>query len=58
MSELFSLEGKVAVITGGGGVLGGCVALSLANDGVKIVILDRRQEVVDAKVKEIKNAAG
>lgn len=58
MNNLFSLKGKVAVITGGAGVLGGCVALSLAKDGVKIVILDRVQEVVDAKINEIENAGG
>jgi len=58
MSHLFKLEGKVAVITGGGGVLGGCVALSLAESGVKVVILDRSSEAVDNKVKEIKELGG
>lgn len=58
MSHLFKLEGKVAVITGGGGVLGGCTALSLAKEGVKIVILDRSQEAIDNKVKEIKDTGG
>lgn len=58
MVDLFKLEGKVCVITGGGGVLGGCVALSLAENGVKIVILDRSQEAVDAKIKEINDLGG
>lgn len=58
MNNIFSLKGKVAVITGGAGVLGGCVASSLAKDGVKIVILDRQQEVIDAKVNEIKSEGG
>lgn len=58
MNNLFNLKGKVAVITGGGGVLGGCVASSLAKDGVKIVILDRSQEAADIRVKQIKEEGG
>ena len=48
----FSLEGKVAVVTGGTGVLGGAMARGLAAAGAKVAILGRReakaQEVADA----------
>ena len=40
MKPNFDLKDKVAVITGGGGALGSCIAQSLAESGVKIAILD------------------
>ena len=46
MNEMFSIAGKVAVITGAGGVLGGSVARSFVKEGAKVVALDLRQEQV------------
>lgn len=40
----FSLAGKVAVITGGTGVLGGAIAHGLAAAGAKVGILGRREQ--------------
>jgi NAD(P)-dependent dehydrogenase (short-subunit alcohol dehydrogenase family) len=40
LKDMFSLEGKVAVITGGGGVLCGAMARALRIAGCKIAILD------------------
>jgi NAD(P)-dependent dehydrogenase (short-subunit alcohol dehydrogenase family) len=40
----FSLDDKVAVVTGGTGVLGGAIALGLAAAGAKVGILGRRRE--------------
>ncbi len=52
LAELFSLQGKVAAITGGGGVLFGAVARGLAALGVKTAVMDLRlpeaQQTVDA----------
>ena len=44
------LRGKVAIVTGGGGVLGGNISDSLVKAGVKVVILDIRQENIDKRV--------
>ena len=50
----FSLEGKVAVVTGGTGVLGGAIAHGFAAAGAKVAILGRRAE----KAAEMANAIG
>ncbi|MDR1666368.1 MAG: SDR family oxidoreductase [Bacteroidales bacterium] len=47
------LTGKVAVITGGGGVLGGSIARSLVENGVKTAILDIRREQLTQRVEEL-----
>lgn len=47
--EQFSLDGKVAVITGGTGVLGGAMARGLAEAGARVAILGRRE----AKATEV-----
>lgn len=47
------LTNKVAIVTGGGGVLGGCIAKSLVENGVKVAIMDIRQEQLDKRVKEL-----
>lgn len=47
------LKGKVAVVTGGGGVLGGSIARSLVENGVKVAILDIRQEQLDNRIAEL-----
>lgn len=48
------LTNKVAVVTGGGGVLGGSIARSLVENGVKVAVLDIRQEQLDKRVAELK----
>lgn len=58
MNEMFSIAGKVAVITGAGGVLGGSVARSFVKAGAKVVALDLRQEQLDARVDELKELGG
>jgi NAD(P)-dependent dehydrogenase (short-subunit alcohol dehydrogenase family) len=51
--NLFSVNGKVAVVTGAGGVLGGSMSKSLARAGVKVAALDIRQENLDATLNAI-----
>lgn len=52
----FDLNGRVAVVTGGGGVLGSSIAKSLLEAGVKVVILDIRQEALDNRMADLKKA--
>lgn len=44
MKNLFSVDGKVAILTGGTGVLGRAMAQGLAEAGAKTVILGRRRD--------------
>lgn len=52
------LSGKVAVVTGGGGVLGSYMAKALAECGASVAILDLNQEPADKVANEIKEAGG
>lgn len=58
MNEQFSIEGKVAIITGAGGVLGGSIAKSFIQAGAKVVALDIRQEQLDIRIKELTAEGG
>lgn len=51
--NMFSIKGRVAVITGAGGVLGGSIAKSFVQAGAKVVALDVRQEQLDVRVEEL-----
>ena len=55
---LFDLSGRVAVVTGATGVLGGTMARGLARAGVKVGILGRREERAGEVVGEIEDAGG
>lgn len=48
-----SLDGKVAIITGGGTGLGKAMALALAKEGVDIVVAARRVELIEQTAKEV-----
>ncbi|UCF96918.1 MAG: SDR family oxidoreductase [Spirochaetaceae bacterium] len=56
--DLFSLEGKVAVVTGGGGELCGTISEALAARGVKVAVLDINPEAAEARVAAIQKAGG
>ncbi len=51
--DLFSLEGKNAVVIGGTGVLAGEMAIGFAKAGASVAILSGNQENVDARAAEI-----
>jgi len=57
-ADLFSLEGKVAIVTGGTGVLGGAMALGLAQRGARVGILGRREQEADRVASEITQTGG
>jgi NAD(P)-dependent dehydrogenase (short-subunit alcohol dehydrogenase family) len=46
-SGLFSLEGRVAVITGGTGAIGSALALGLAEAGAKVAVLARGEAALE-----------
>ncbi|MBL7876519.1 MAG: SDR family oxidoreductase [Cyclobacteriaceae bacterium] len=58
IEELFGLKAKVAVVTGGTGVLGSDMCKALAKAGASVVILGRRKEVADKLAQEIVQAGG
>lgn len=58
MQNMFDLTGKVAVITGGGGALGGAIAEGLAAGGVKVAVLGRTLSSLQAVVDRIKEKKG
>lgn len=58
MKEYFDLKGRVAVVTGCSTGLGVQMAKALANQGASIVVVARRQEMIEAVAKEISEEFG
>lgn len=58
MNNLFDIQGRTVVITGGTGVLGKAIAKYLASEGAAVVILGRKAEVGVAIADEIKADGG
>ncbi|HNX28281.1 MAG TPA: SDR family oxidoreductase [Syntrophomonadaceae bacterium] len=52
------LEGKVAIITGGGTGIGKAAAISLAAEGAKVLVTGRRAQPLEETAAEIKAAGG
>ena len=49
----FSLANRIAIVTGGCGVLGGAIASGLARARATVAILDRRRDAAERKAQEI-----
>ncbi len=54
----FRLDGKVALITGGTGVLGGVMARGLGVAGARVAVLGRNRERAQVVVDDIAAAGG
>jgi 3-oxoacyl-[acyl-carrier protein] reductase len=55
---MFSLEGRVAMVTGGAQGIGRAIALNLAEGGASIALADMQPPKLDEVVKEIEEQAG
>ena len=56
--SLFNLEGKVALITGSTKGIGKAIATRMAEQGAKVVISSRNQDLCDEVAAEIKGTGG
>lgn len=54
LCELFSLEGKVVVMTGGAGAIGGALAKGMAQAGAKMVLCDVSKDGLEEVAGEIR----
>jgi 2-deoxy-D-gluconate 3-dehydrogenase len=56
--RFFSLEGKVALVTGASGGIGGVLAVALAEAGASVVVQGRRMEELEKTRREIEERGG
>src|SRR5215208_4994918 len=55
INDLFSLQGKVAVAIGAGGVLAGEMAQGLAGAGADVVIVDLNPDAAEARATKVRD---
>jgi NAD(P)-dependent dehydrogenase (short-subunit alcohol dehydrogenase family) len=58
LDNLFSLEGKTAVVTGGTGELCGAMAEGLAGAGATVILVGRNEKKAEARMKVIRDSGG
>jgi NAD(P)-dependent dehydrogenase (short-subunit alcohol dehydrogenase family) len=56
--DLFNLEGKTALVTGGVGLLGSEYAWTLAHHGAHVILVDINQEACTAKARVLEEQSG
>lgn len=58
MKDIFKLDGKIAVVTGGAGGIGEALALGLGYHGATVVVSSRNQEAIEAVARKITQETG
>ncbi len=58
LEDLFALEGKVAAVTGGGGVLCGAISRALGRVGARVAVLDLFPEAAERVAGDVIAAGG
>ncbi len=58
LDRMFSLQGKVAVVTGGGGVLCASICRGLASAGAKVAVLDLMEPAAQRVAQELTENGG
>jgi gluconate 5-dehydrogenase len=58
MKDIFKLDGKIAVVTGGAGGIGEALALGLGFHGATVVVSSRNQDAITAVAKKITELTG
>lgn len=54
--DVFSLDGRVALIPGGGGAIGSAMAAALAGAGASVAVIDQTMERAEASAEKVREA--
>ena len=57
VDQLFRLDGRVAIVTGGTGHLGAAIGAALSEQGAAVVVVDRLEAACEARAAELAAAA-
>ena len=58
MKDMFKLDNKIAIVTGGAGGIGNVLAMALGVQGATVVVSSRNQESVEKVARQITDASG